>query len=68
MNDMVKLSEKIACKVGAANLRVDWYYIEGELYFGELTLTHGNGIKKIAPPSFAIKMGNWISLPEQNKT
>jgi hypothetical protein len=63
IRSMLDLSEIIAAKVGAANLRIDWYCPDDVLYFGELTFTHGNGAEAITPAEFAEHMGSWINLP-----
>jgi hypothetical protein len=46
------------------HVRVDFYLIHDEIYFGELTFTHGNGFEKFEPEEFALQMGNWIELPK----
>lgn len=38
-------------------VRVDFYYINGEIFFGELTLFHGAGLNNIEPKSFDKLMG-----------
>ncbi len=50
---------------GIAQVRVDFYYVGGSIYFGELTFYHGDGFERFLPDSFARKMGDWIQLPEK---
>ena len=38
---MIKCSEILS--KGLPQIRVDWYVVNGKLYFGELTLTDGGG-------------------------
>ena len=47
------------------HLRCDFYIINGEIYFGELTFFHGSGYNKFYPEEFNKIMGEWISLEEQ---
>ena len=54
-----KLSENFA------HLRVDFYYVEGHLYIGELTFYHCAGLSKIAPEHWNRTLGDWIELPKK---
>ncbi|MCG5102605.1 ATP-grasp fold amidoligase family protein [Oceanobacillus alkalisoli] len=45
------------------HVRVDFYEVNGEVIFGELTFTKSAGFGKIKPYSFDEKMGSWIRLP-----
>lgn len=45
------------------HVRADFYNIDGNIIFGELTFTKSAGFGKISPHSFDVKMGNWIKLP-----
>ena len=42
---MYQLAEKLA--VGTSELRVDFYKVNGQVYFGELTFFDGSGFDKI---------------------
>ncbi len=46
-------------------LRVDFYDINGKLYFGELTFSPGAGYTAFEPKEWDYKIGEWISLPEK---
>ncbi len=48
-------------------VRVDFYDIEGKLYFGELTFFPGNGMEEFTPESYDYLLGSWIQLPEKYK-
>ena len=48
---------------GIPHVRVDFFIINGHVFFGELTLYHASGFNKITPESFDKQMGDWISLP-----
>lgn len=45
------------------HVRVDFFIVNGEVYFGELTFTNGAGLDKIKPYEFDLKMGEWLKLP-----
>lgn len=47
---------------GTRHLRVDFYEVDGQLYFGELTFFHDSGFGDIQPPTWNDVMGSWISL------
>lgn len=59
---MVELSEKLS--KGFANVRVDFYDVDGKLLFGELTFTSGDGFETVKPDSFALSLGGKIKLPK----
>lgn len=44
-------------------VRVDFYNINGNLYFGELTFYPGCGFEEFAPKEADYKLGEWIKLP-----
>ena len=48
-------------------LRVDFYCVDGELKFGELTFFPGSGFERFTPDSFDERIGRWIELPEINR-
>lgn len=58
---MYELAEKLA--KGTYELRVDFYEVNGKVYFGELTFFDGGGFEPIYPVEWDIKMGEWIKLP-----
>lgn len=56
-----KLSENIPF------VRVDWYEINGKLYFGELTFYPGCGFEEFEPKEWDLKIGKYIDLSKVNK-
>ena len=44
-------------------MRVDFYEVNGKVYFGELTLYHWSGFVPFNPPRFDKMFGDWIKLP-----
>lgn len=62
MAEMIKMSEKLAGNIPF--LRVDFYEIDGQYYFGELTLRPGSGIEEFNPEDWDVKLGEWLKLPD----
>lgn len=50
-----------------AHVRVDFYEIDGKVYFGELTLYHWSGFKPFNPKQWDKTIGSWLTLPKENK-
>ena len=57
---MIELAEKLS--EGTKFLRVDFYEIEGNLYFGELTFYPGGGMEEFTPEEWDERLGSWIDL------
>ncbi len=62
LDEMLRLSEILA--EGLPHVRVDWYYVDGVIYFGEITFFDGSGFDAFEPESDEI-LGSWITLPDQ---
>lgn len=65
LEEMIRLSEIIAKDF--VYVRVDWYDVEGQLYFGEVTFHHDGGSRPILPREWDVKLGNKLILPQENK-
>ena len=65
LQEMRELSERLSS--GLPQLRVDWYYVSGQLYFGELTFFDGSGFDTFEPMEWDYKLGSWINLPPITK-
>ncbi len=50
---------------GIPFMRVDFYEINGQIYFGELTFYTGAGFTKFEPESADLKIGSLLKLPEK---
>ena len=48
---------------GEPHLRVDFYDINGKIYFGELTFFHWGGMVPFKPAEWDYTFGSWIELP-----
>jgi len=60
---MKKLAQKLS--KGIPHIRVDFYDINGHIYFGEMTLFHWGGFVKFDPQEWDKTFGDWITLPER---
>ncbi len=67
INKPVNLSKMLElARVLSSNfmhVRVDFYSINGDIYFGELTFYHGSGHELFNPRNLELKMGDWLTLP-----
>ena len=60
---MKELAAKLSA--GQPHLRVDFYDIDGKIYFGELTFYHWSGTMPFEPEEWDYTFGSWIKLPNQ---
>ena len=58
---MIELARKLA--VGTIEVRVDFYYVNGQIYFGELTFFDGSGFTPSNPEKWDYILGDMIMLP-----
>lgn len=62
--EMVKIAEILS--QGFPHIRVDLYYINGQIKVGELTFFHGSGLSNhFIPEEWNYKFGEWIKLPQK---
>lgn len=57
---MLEVAKKLS--VGFPQVRVDLYSVNGDVYFGELTLYHGSGFEKFTPEKYGEEFGSYIDL------
>lgn len=50
---------------GIPEVRVDFYDVNGHIYFGEFTFFHFGGMVKFNPVEWDYKFGSWINLPDK---
>ncbi len=62
-DEMVKLS-KILSK-SMPHVRIDFYDINGKVYFGEITFYHMSGFAPFKPEKYDKMFGEWINLPQK---
>lgn len=60
LNEMLRLSETLTKDM--AHCRVDWYVVNGHLYFGELTFFDGSGFDLFDRYEDDLLLGAWINL------
>ncbi|RDU22849.1 glycosyl transferase [Anaerosacchariphilus polymeriproducens] len=60
---MVKISEDFS--KGIRFIRIDFYEINGKLYFGEFTFYPGSGLEEFSPEWYDKKFGSWLNLKEE---
>lgn len=65
MDEMIMLSEKLA--QGIPYVRVDWYELNGQLYFGEFTFFTWAGFMHFEPKVWDEILGDWLQLPESKR-
>ena len=64
-NKMIEFAEKLAKDIPF--IRVDFYEVDGHLYFGELTFYPGAGFEEFTPEKYDYVLGSWIELPKNVK-
>lgn len=57
---MIRLAELLSSELPF--VRVDFYEINGKMYFGELTFYPGSGFEGFTPESYDELLGSWINL------
>jgi hypothetical protein len=50
---------------GIPHLRVDFYEVNGHIYFGELTVYHWSGFSRFNPEKWDLELGKLLVLPEK---
>jgi hypothetical protein len=60
LEEMIRLSQILA--IPFTYVRVDWYDLDGQLFFGELTFHHDGGYRPIEPPEWDLKLGGKLML------
>lgn len=65
LNKMIELSEKLS--KGITFLRVDFYEMNGKIYFGELTFYPASGLGKFTDEKWDYKLGEMLELPYKIK-
>lgn len=58
---MKELAEKLSQNI--PHLRVDFYEVDGKIYFGELTFFHWSGFVPFEPQEWDTIFGEWLALP-----
>lgn len=51
---------------GTPQLRVDFYEVDGRVYFGEMTFFHCSGMEEFHPKEWNKIFGDWVVLPPKH--
>ena len=62
LDEMIELAREGAKAIGSPFIRVDFYEINGKIYFSEFTLHPCSGVMPIEPKEWDFKIGEWIEL------
>lgn len=60
--EMKQLAAKLS--EGIPHVRVDFYEVNGQVYFGEMTYSHWGGMMPFEPEEWDGIFGEWIHLPQ----
>lgn len=59
--EMKELASKLSQNI--PHVRVDFYEVDGKVYFGEFTFSHWGGLMPFEPKEWDLIFGGWIKLP-----
>lgn len=65
LEKMLELAGKLS--EGIPHARTDFYVINDEIYFGEITFYHGAGLEHFMPEKYDGVFGEWIKLPDVSR-
>lgn len=61
--EMKSLAKRLS--LGIPHVRVDFYEVDGKVYFGELTFAHWSGLVPFEPIKWDYTFGEWLKLPNK---
>lgn len=64
LDEMLMLAEKLSKDIPF--IRVDFYFVEGKIYFSELTFYPASGFEGFEPPEWDNTFGEWLTLPAKH--
>jgi len=64
LEKMIELAETLS--KDEPFLRVDFYVVNGKIYFGELTLFPASGFGPFIPEDADLTLGSWIHIPDES--
>ncbi len=62
-DEMIHLAEILSD--GFPHVRVDFYEVDGNVFFGEMTFSHWGGFMPFVPDEWNYTFGSWITLPSR---
>lgn len=63
IEEMWNLAEMLAQKINSPFVRLDFYNVQGKIYFGEITFFPTSGFGGFSPEEWDLKFGKLIMLP-----
>ena len=63
VDEMKALAEELSKDI--PQVRVDFYEVDGRIYFGELTFFHWSGLMPFEPEEWDYTFGDWFELPQK---
>ncbi len=60
LEEMLRLSAELSA--GIPHIRVDWYNVNGKLYFGEFTFYDASGFDMFCDDQDDLQLGSWITM------
>ena len=63
--EMLELAKKLANNIPF--VRVDFYIVNNQIYFGEMTFFPAGGVKPFIPESWDSVFGGWLQLPSKSQ-
>lgn len=64
LKEMLQIASKLSA--GFCHVRIDLYYANGNIYFGEMTFHDGSGGEPIEPFTYDLLWGSYLHLPEKS--
>ena len=64
-NEMKMLASKLSKHI--TQVRIDFYVVNGKVYFGEMTFFHWAGLVPFEPVEWDYKLGEMIKLPNKKR-
>lgn len=64
LDELLELSKKLSA--GILHVRTDFFIVNDQFYFGELTFYPDSGYGRITPEEFNWQLGKWINLPDRD--
>lgn len=62
LSQMIYLAEKITSYINSPFVRVDFYDVDGHIYFGEITFFPSGGHGAFTLPEWDEQLGSWINI------
>lgn len=64
LEEMLRMATTLS--EGIPFVRVDFYEVDGKIYFGEMTFYPGSGLSPYTDYDWDVKLGEWLELPKND--